>query len=154
MPRRVLSAVEIETLKNSFANGATIDGAAKAAGVSWHTAEKYAAFRDEYAALRDAKRQELIAQTAADYVPQLLAGIGEYLAHIRQPAVIAETDARAAIVVIATAIDKVLLLTGQATERSEHVNTDDARTRLAARIDEIASRRAARGDDAADGSGG
>jgi hypothetical protein len=148
MPRRVLSADEIEILKNAFANGATIDGAAKAAGVSWHTAEKYAAFRDEYAALRDEKRQELIAQTAADYVPQLLAGIGEYLAHIRQPAVIAETDA--------TAIDKVLLLTGQATERSEHVHSDDARTRLAARIDEIAARRQARGDDRdrADGSGG
>jgi hypothetical protein len=154
MPRRVLAAGEIEIIKNAFANGATIDGAAKAAGVSWSTAQKYVSFRDEYEALREQKRQELIAQTAADYVPQLLAGIGEYLAHIRQPAVIAETDARAAIVVIATAIDKVLLLTGQATERSEYVHTDDARSRLLARYDELAARRAARGDRESDGSGG
>jgi hypothetical protein len=116
----------------------------KAAGVGWHFAAKYQGVRDEYATIRAAKRQELIAQTAADYVPQLLAGIGEYLAHIRQPAVIAETDARAAIVVIATAIEKVLLLTGQATERSEHVHTDDARTLLAQKVDEIAKRRLAR----------
>jgi hypothetical protein len=154
MPRRVLSAAEIEVIKNAFANGATIDGAAKAAGVSWSTAQKYVSFRDEYEALRDEKRQELIAQAAADYVPQLLAGIGDYLAHIREPAVIAETDARAAIIVIATAIDKVLLLTGQATERSEHVNVDDARSRLVAKLDELAARRATRGDERADGSGG
>jgi type IV secretory pathway component VirB8 len=154
MPRRVLAPGEIEIIKNAFANGATIDGAAKAAGVSWSTAQKYVSFRDEYEALRDAKRQELIAQTAADYVPQLLAGIGEYLAHIRQPAVIAETDARAAIVVIATAIDKVQLLTGQATERSEQVHTDDVRSRLLARYDELAARRQARGDRESDGSGG
>jgi hypothetical protein len=154
MPRRAVSDAEIEILQNAFANGATVDAAAKAAGVGWHFASKYQGVRDEYATIRDEKRRELIAQTAADYVPQLLAGIGEYLAHIREPAVIAETDARAAIIVIATAIDKVLLLTGQATERSEHVNADDVRARLAARFDEIAARRAARGDQPADGSGG
>jgi hypothetical protein len=154
MPRRAVSEAEIEILQNAFANGATVDAAAKAAGVGWHFAAKYQGVRDEYATIRDAKRQELIAQTAADYVPHLLAGIGEYLAHIRQPAVIAETDARAAIVVIATAIDKVQLLTGQATERSEQVHTDDVRSRLLARYDELAARRQARGDRESDGSGG
>jgi hypothetical protein len=154
MTRRGIAASQVELLKNAFANGASIDGAANAAGVSWHTAEKYASFRDQYAGMREEKRRELIAETAADFVPALLHAIGVYVHHISDPAVVERANAQASAITIGTLVDKVQLLTGQATERSEQVHTDDVRSRLLARYDELAARRQARGDRESDGSGG
>lgn len=146
MARPPITDAQIETLKNAFRNGASVDAAAKAASVSWASAKKYESIRDQYESYRDEKRHELIATTAAEYVPQLLDAIGKYIAHIGKPEVVAETSARDSIIIIGTAVDKVQLLTGQATERSEHVDATDARNRLVARVDEIASRRTAHGD--------
>lgn len=146
MARPPISDEQIESLKNAFANGASVDAAAKSAGVSWSSAKKYASFRDQYESLRDEKRQELIAQTAAEYVPQLLAAIGKYIAHITQDHVIAATGARDAMIVVGTAVDKVQLLTGKPTERTEHTDADDARAKLGNRIDELERRRAERTD--------
>lgn len=149
-----ISPAQIELLKATYAATESLTAAARAAAVAESTAWKYIHSADEFEEVRSEKRQELIAQTAADYVPQLLATIGKYIEHVSQPEVIAAMNGRDGMIVVGTAVDKVLLLTGQATERSEHVHTDDARTRLAAKLDELAARRAARGDDAADGSGG
>ncbi|MGE5589211.1 MAG: hypothetical protein ACM3ZA_01070 [Bacillota bacterium] len=51
---------------------------------------------------------------------------------------------RSLVGVMAQAIDKAQLLSGKPTERSEVVNPDDARRRLASRLDELAARRAAK----------
>jgi hypothetical protein len=146
MSRPPISDEQIEALKNAFRNGLSVDAAAKSAGVSWFSANKFKPLRDQYESLRDEKRQELIAQTAAEYVPQLLGAIGKYIAHITKDDVIAETSAKDAMIVIGTAVDKVQLLTGKPTERSEHVDATDARDRLAHKIDELSARRAGGGN--------
>jgi hypothetical protein len=138
-----ISPRQIELIKQTYAETESLTAAAKAATVSIATARKYVRSADEFEKVRTEKRQELIAETATDYVPRMLAAIGRYLDHISQPEVIAATNARDGMIVIGTAIDKVLLLTGRATERTEQVNVEDARARLAAKLDEIVARRAA-----------
>lgn len=51
---------------------------------------------------------------------------------------------RSLVGVMAQAIDKAQLLSGKPTERSEVVSADDARRRLAGRLDELAARRSAK----------
>jgi molybdenum-dependent DNA-binding transcriptional regulator ModE len=141
---------QIEQIKAIYAETESLTAAAKAVGVSWATAEKYAKSSDEFEELRVEKRTVLIGSIAAELaeVRQL------YLNRLKEPGVIAETSARDAALIIGITTDKFQLVTGEATERSEHVHTDDARARLAGKTDELAARRATRSDLQSDGSRG
>jgi len=145
---------QIERIKSAFANGASIRDAAKAGDVGVATAIKFRDERDGFERVRTEKRLDIIATTAADFVPRLLKGIAAYAEHIMEPGVVGRAGARDSAIALGTLIDKVQLLTGEATERSEHVDATAARDKLAHTLDELASRRATRGDQRADGSGG
>jgi hypothetical protein len=141
---------QVERIKQVYAECENAAQTARKVGVPESTVRKYVKTDDEFAEVRAEKRTALIGTIAEE-----LAEVQRlYLAHLKEPEVIAGTSAKDSIIVIGTAVDKEQLITGKPTERSEHVHTDDARNRLAGRLDELSSRRAARADRQSDGSRG
>jgi len=106
----------IERIKATFAETGSYEAAAKSAGVSWATAQKYADSRDEFETIRAEKRLDIIAEINKAQAKLIAAMVDD--AHL----------AKASVQEIAMAFgivtDKGLLLTGQATSRTETINGD------------------------------
>lgn len=137
-----LTDEQIERIKQVFADCGSVRGTARSLSLTVSTVQPHCKRTDEYVQLRTEKRTALIGNIAEELaeVRQL------YLNHLKEPGVIAAASAKDSAVIVGIATDKHQLVTGEATERSEHVDATDARNRLVARVDEIASRRAAHGD--------
>jgi hypothetical protein len=122
--------------------------AARRAGVNPRTAQRYIANHlPELTALADEKAPEIAA--SLEVVARELVS---YLMDSKKLA-----DARLGEIATAFGIvvDKYQLLTGEATERHEHRDIDEARESVARRLDELAERRRAKGADlVADGTAG
>jgi hypothetical protein len=140
---------KIERIKAAYIETESLAAAAKAASVSKATAAKYIRISDEFEQVRTEKRTALIGDVAGE-----LAAVRQlYLDHLKEPAVIAAATAKDSAIIVGVFTDKHQLVTGEATERTEHVNPDDARTELSRRIDELAKRRQARTDRESERSG-
>jgi hypothetical protein len=143
-----LTDEQIERIKQTFADTGSVRGTARALSMPVSTVALHCKRTDEYEQIRTEKYTALIGNIAEE-----LAAVRQlYLDHLKQPAVIAAASAKDAAVIVGIVTDKYQLITGEATERSEHVHTDDARAQLAERADEISARRTARSDLLADGS--
>jgi hypothetical protein len=114
-----ISDEQIELVKATFAETGSLTASAKAAGVSISTAKKYADNRDSFEALRNEKRIDIIGKLT-ELKLKLIETMMEP-EHLR----------RASFQELATAlgisVDKVLLLTGQATSRVETGPIDPAK---------------------------
>jgi hypothetical protein len=137
-----LTDEQIERIKQVFAETGSVRGTARALSMPVSAVKTHCKQTDGYAQLRTEKRTALIGAIAEELatVRQL------YLDHLKQPAVIAAASAKDAATIVGIFTDKHQLVTGEATERSEHVHSDDARVLLAQKVDEIAKRRLARQD--------
>jgi hypothetical protein len=144
-----LSEVQIERIKQVFADIGSVRGTARTVGLPVSTVAPHCKRTDEYEQIRTEKRAAIVATIAEE-----LAEVQRlYLAHLKEPGVIAGTSAKDSMIVVGTAVDKEQLITGKPTERTEHVNADDARAELARRTDELAKRRQARTDRESERSG-
>lgn len=137
-----LTHEQVERIKQVFADTGSVRGTARAVSLSVSTVQPHCKRTDEYEHIRTEKRTALI----GDIAEELAAVRQLYLDHLKQPLVIASASAKDAAVIVGVFTDKFQLVTGEATERTEHVDATDARNQLAGRIDEIATRRASRSD--------
>jgi len=137
-----ISIEQIERIKQLSFDTSNTAAIARAVGVSRATVIKYVSAKDEFDEVRHEKRVTLVAAIADELsaVRQL------YLDHLKQPDVIAAASAKDSAVIVGVMTDKFQLVTGEATERREHVDATDAREQLVRRADEIEARRAARSD--------
>lgn len=129
----------IEQIKATFSETGSYDAAAKAAGVSWATAQKYADSKDEFETLRVEKRIDIIEKIKQVQIILLDA--------IVDPATLSKASMQEKSVAFGIVTDKGQLLSGEPTERHEHRDISEARDEFARRIDELAERRRARGAD-------
>lgn len=142
-----LTDEQIERIKQVFADTGSVRGTARALSLPVSTVKTHCKRTDEYVQIRTEKRTALIGNIAEE-----LAAVRQlYLDHLKQPLVIASASAKDAAVIVGVFTDKHQLVTGEATERTEHVDATDARTELARRADELSARRATRSDRVADG---
>jgi AcrR family transcriptional regulator len=141
-----ISNEQVERIKQLAIDTSNTAAIARAVGVSRATVLKYVGVKDEFDEVRHEKRVELIGAVADEFVSvrQL------YLNHLKEPAVIAAANAKDSAVIVGVLTDKHQLVTGEATERTEHTNGDDVRAKFSHQIDELERRRAEhrdRGDD-------
>lgn len=136
MGRGGITEIQIETIKSIYAESGSIEGAARAARVSWSTARKYIGNTDQYESIREEKRVDIIAKIAEVQIKLLDAMVDD--AHLTK-ASMNELGVSFGIVT-----DKHQLLTGKATERYEHNDITPASELISRRIDELADRRRAR----------
>ena len=129
---------QIELIKATFAETGNLRASARAAKVSVSTAKKYAGSRDAFERIRTEKRVDII-ESLADARIILLAAMVE-------PETLKKASLQEKSVAFGIVTDKHQLLTGEATERHEHRDANQAREALTRRIDELAARRRARGD--------
>jgi predicted transcriptional regulator len=132
----------VERIKALYAETENIRQTARELRIPESTVRNHVKQDDEFAQVRAEKREALI----GDIAEELAAVRQLYLDHLKQPEVIAAASAKDAAVIVGVFTDKHQLVTGEATERTEHTNADDARSRLAGRLDDLAARRAARAD--------
>ena len=132
MPARITDK-QVETIKAAYAETGSITQAARQAGVSLSTAHVYVRSNDSFEDVRREKRLDIIEEIAR--VRQL------YIEHLAKPEVMATATAKDAATVFGILTDKHQLLTGEATERKEHLDPDAARERRRRRIEEMAERR-------------
>lgn len=118
MAKPPITDEQIEIIKAVFAETGKIDAAAKTAGVSWSTAQKYAGSRDEYESLRAEKRLTIIERIA---VAQ-----GVLIDAMTDTDKLAKASLQEIGVVFGIVTDKGLLMTGQATSRNETIGGDPA----------------------------
>lgn len=135
---KAITDEQIELIKATFAETGSVRASARAAKVSVSTAKKYAGSRDGFEQLRTEKRVDII-ESLADARIILLASMVDESA-------LKKASLHEKAVAFGIVTDKHQLLTGEATERHEHRDANQAREALARRIDELAERRRARGD--------
>jgi len=145
-----ITDTQIERIKQTYAETGNLTAAAKSAGVGKATASKYVNSSDEFEQLRTEKRLATIGNIADELaeVRQL------YVNHLKKPEVIATANAKDAATVVGIVTDKHQLVTGNATERTEHVDANAVRNDLTRRLDDLSARRAARLDRGTDGATG
>lgn len=134
MRGRKLGPETIERIKAIYAETGSKAEAARQCGVSRTTVFNYADASDEFDEARREKRVDIIARVAE--------ARALYLEHLADPAIVAATDAKDATVIFGILTDKHQLLSGEATERHEHI--DSPADRLSRRMDELAARRRAK----------
>lgn len=115
---RITPDETIERIKATYAETGDVQAAANAAHVSWSTARKYVGSRDEFESIRAEKRIDIIARIAEVQI-QLLDSMVD--ADSLKKASLSEKSVAFGIVT-----DKHLLLTGQATQRTENLVPDPA----------------------------
>jgi molybdenum-dependent DNA-binding transcriptional regulator ModE len=133
-----LSDEQIEQLHIEYAQLGQVSKAARAVGVSWSSAKRYL-------------KQELIDPTSELAITRerkkigLAETLGEAAIVLAQAMAdktkISEARLQEIAVSLGIAIEKLQLITGQATERYEHRDIDEPRQSLAGRVDELARRR-------------
>lgn len=140
MSRKPVSDETIEIIKATFAETGSIRAAARAAKCSVSTASKYTdpTVRDQFERIRTEKRIDIIEALAAARITLLNAMV--------DPDALKKASLHEKAVAFGVVTDKHQLLTGEATERHEHRDANQAREALARRIDELAERRRTRGD--------
>jgi hypothetical protein len=106
----------IEIIKATFAETGNLRAAARAANCSQSTAKKYAQSRDEFEQVRAVKRLTLIDHIAIAQVKLIDA--------MTDPDKLAKSSLHDIGVAFGIVTDKGLLLTGQATSRSETIGRD------------------------------
>lgn len=116
---RPISDEQIEVIKATFAETGSVRGSARAAGVSVATAKKYADNKDEYERMRTEKRIDIIAKIAEVQI--------KLLDTMADDSHLAKADFNDLGVTFGILTDKRLLLTGQATSRSETITDPAAR---------------------------
>lgn len=111
---------QAETIRATYAMTGKLSQAAKAAGVSESTAKKYANLADGFAELR--------AEKLALTIEQIIVKCGDVQGKLLEALVDDAKLAKASFQEVATAFgivtDKRQLLSGQATDRREHVAAD------------------------------
>jgi hypothetical protein len=139
-----LTDEQIERLHIEYAQRGTVAKAAQSVGVSWSSAKRY--LKDELvdpdsplAKMRERKRVDL-AETVANTAVALAKAMGD-------AAKISASDLRDIAISFGIAVEKLQLITGQATERYEHRDIDEPRQSLNGRIDELSQRRRTRDAD-------
>ena len=126
---------QIETIKAVYAETGRYRAAARAAGCSVSAAKKYATNHDEFEHLRTVKRVDIIDHmTEAQII---------LIAALTDPAKLDRASLQEIAVAFGIVTDKRQLLSGEATERHEHRDTDSQNI-LARRLDELAERRRTR----------
>lgn len=135
---KAITDEQIELIKATFAETGSVRAAARAAKVSVATAKKYAGTRDNFEQLRTVKRVNIIEALAEARITLLNAMV--------EPTTLAKASLSEKSIAFGVVTDKHQLLTGEATERHEHRDANQAREALARRIDELAERRRTRGD--------
>lgn len=113
----------IELIKATFSATGSYDAAAKAAGVGWGTARKYADSRDEFEVIREQKRAEMI--------PSIIEMCGQaqiaFLTAMMDPAKLKAADLNQIAVSFGIVTEKGLLMAGQATARTETITDPSQR---------------------------
>lgn len=109
---------QIETVKAVFAETGKYDRAAKAAGVSWASAKKYADSRDAYESIREQKRFDIIAKLSDAQVALIDAMVAR--------AKTGEDNVQQIATALGITTDKVLVMTGNVTDRTETLTGDPA----------------------------
>ena len=115
---KAITDTQIELIKATFAETGSITAAAKAASCSLSTAKKYVESRDAFEELRNEKRVDIIAKIAEVQVKILDTMTDE--AHLNKASL---NDLGVTFGILT---DKRLLLSGQATARTETVSVDPA----------------------------
>jgi hypothetical protein len=135
-----LTDEQIERLHLEYSLTRKVDRAAKAAGVSWAAAKKYLSQPiDPLTPLSQVREQKKIdiAQKLGELQIVLIDAL------MREDK-IAKASFQELANTLGISIEKLQLITGQATERHEHRDADTPRAELARRIDELAERRRAK----------
>ncbi len=114
-----ISDTQIEIIKATFAETGNLRASARAAGVSFATAKKYAGSIDAYEQVRAEKRVDIIEKIAEVQI--------KLLAEMTDVAHLAKASLNDIGVTFGIITDKRLLLSGQATTRSETINDPAAR---------------------------
>lgn len=115
---KAITDQQIELIKATFAETGSITAAAKAAGCSLSTAKKYADTSDRFEELRSEKRVDIIAKIAQAQIILIEA--------MTDPVKLAKSSLHDIGVAFGIVTDKGLLLSGQATQRTESVTVDPA----------------------------
>lgn len=119
MSRKPIPDEQIEIIKDAFAQTGKVDIAARAAGVSWETAKKYAGSRDQFESIREQKRLTIIEHIAIAQV--------KFIDAMTDPTKLEKSSLQEIGVAFGIITDKGLLLTGQATSRNETITDPSAR---------------------------
>lgn len=137
MQGKALTDDQIETIRAAWLLTENGSEASRQAGCSTTAANTYIRHhRAELLQLRQQKRPEL-----KDKLGNL---IDRLLSVAVDPRKLDEAPLGQVMTGIGIAIDKYQLVTGEATERHEHRNADEAREQFARRLDELAERRRTR----------
>lgn len=135
-----LTDEQIERLHLEYSVTGKVDRAAKAAGVSWAAAKKYLSQPiDPLTPLSQVREQKKI-----DIATSLGNAAVALIEAMVDKQKLSDAELRDIAVALGITIEKMQLVTGQATERYEHRDVDTSRTELARRIDELADRRRAK----------
>lgn len=133
-----LTDEQVETIRATYAMTGKYSEAAKAAGVSIASARKYVLLSDDLEDLRTEKRREVIEAT----IPEVIAAFSRAQLALVEALTDADKLAKATVNEIAVAIgivtDKRQLLSGQATDRREHVSADVASRLTAEEMEQAA----------------
>ena len=113
-----LSDEQVEIIKATFAETGSVRAASRAANVSVATAKKYADNRDEFEQLRTAKRADIITRIGEIQIALLDAMI--------EPKRLKDAGLSTVASAFATLTEKRLLMSGEATSRTETMATDTA----------------------------
>lgn len=129
-----ISDEQIEQIKSTFAQTASLRAAARAAGCSVSAAKTYATNRDEFEQVRTQKRIGIIEAIGEAQIKLITAMVDDE--HLKKASV-QELGTTFGILT-----DKQLLLTGQATSRNENIVVDPAARLTAEEMEQAAKIRA------------
>ena len=116
----------IEVIKNTYARTGRYREAARAAGVSFGSAKKYADQEDDIEQLRAQKRLEV----AFDVITKSAEAQEKLLASLIDPAKLREATVKDIATAYGIITDKLLLMRGEPTTRTEHTTNPDPASKL------------------------